>query len=98
MEINTQAHRHGHGEISETDSLDLPRDFQWGCAKVSLDGEGGNYVLGHICWINGPPHLHPPMWAPDTETVFKLHSVLFGFYHEKRNKNVSWVLGKPAQC
>ena len=26
------------------------------------------------------------MWTPDTETVFKLHSVLFGFHRKRRNE------------
>ena len=68
---------------------DSPEIFWGGCGKVSLDVEGGNYVLGHICWINWPPYLHLPMRAPETETVFKLHSVLAGFDYKKRNKNVS---------
>lgn len=91
MVINTKLTGHGHGKSSENVSEGLPRDFPRGYIKVSSNGKGGNYEPGHICWINWPPYLHPPMWAPDTETTFKLHSVLFGFYHKKKEKCVLGV-------
>lgn len=76
MEINKRAHGHGHGESSETTQNDCPEIFH-GDGEGSADGKGGPYVLGHIRWVNWPPYPHLPMWAPDTETVLKLCSVLW---------------------
>lgn len=61
---------------------DCPENFPGDVVKFHPTSGEVIMCLG----TSGRNYLHLPMWAPDTETVFKLHSALFGFYHKKEIK------------